>query len=121
MKVQNTQPSFGRIVRDSSLSEEMYKALMDTQVVREFAKKYNAKMEIESFLSTKTPHKPQWGLRFTDITPKNIFTRIANVINQKITNKTILLKTHSDNEEGLLKSLSNIKSNSLIKIYKDIN
>ena len=119
MKVQN-KPSFGHIIKDPNISIEMHKRIMKTPVVKKFAKRYNATMSVESFFSSREQHKLQLGLKFYEITPKNIFSRIKNAITGKISTKTILLKTHAVDEEGLLKSLSKTKSDTLVKIYKEV-
>ncbi len=120
MKVSHNTPSFGRITKDPNISKEMYKTIMKTPVVKKFAKRYNATMAIEPFFSSREQHKLQLGLKFYEITPKNIFRRIKNAISSEVTTKTILLKTHAVDEEGLLKSLSKTKSDTLTKIYKEV-
>ncbi len=118
MKIQNQNPSFGRIIKSPNMTTEMYKTIMKTPAVKKFAKKFNAKMSIEQFYSSKSPQKLQMGLRFANIESKNIFSRIKQAAKGIATAKTILLKTHSVDEEGLIKSLSHTEPKALLNIYK---
>ena len=120
MKVQNSQPSFGRIVRDPSLSKETFQSIIKTPAVKEFAKNYSATISTEEFLSGRNPGKVQIGLRLTDIKPKNIFKAIKNKLFAETQYKSILVKTHAVDEKGLISSLSNNKISSIIKMLNNV-
>ena len=121
MQVQKNSPSFGRLTRDEkTISKELYNAIKETPTVKKFGRKYNATVSLDSFYSSRIPNKTQLGLRFENITPVNIFSKVKNFFRKNFLVKTVLLKTHAVNEQELINSLSKKSANAIINLYKKI-
>ena len=121
MKVEKNNPSFGRLVRNpKTISPELYKAIVNTPAVKKFARRYDALVSVEPFYSSKQHNKIQMGLRFENITPSHIFSRIKKLITKSESYKTLQFNTHAVDEAGLVESLQKKHPSAITKLYKNM-
>lgn len=108
--------SFGALRPDkTSISEGVFKEVINTPVVQKFGKKYNATVGIEKFLSSDNTNKNRFALKFEDIEPRNIFLKLKDFLTGK-KYMPIYLKTRAENEKMFLSKLSNMHSDSVMDI-----
>lgn len=118
MKIQsvNTSQSFGMLKRDATMTKAMFNVISDAPAVKKFGEKYDATLSVGTFLSSKTPNKVQYSLRFEDIKPKSFVEKVKNMFSKKVTNE-VRLKTHATNENDFIDHISEQRSNAVLNIY----
>lgn len=109
--------SFGRLTRDNiTMTKDMFKIVSDMPVVKTFGQKFNARVTMDSFLSSRPGNRPQMALTFTNVRPKTLFGKLKALINHNKT-ESIMLKTRATNIDDFYASLANKPKDALLKIY----
>lgn len=114
-QVRNDSVVFNGLSRDVNVSKPLFDALIQAPTVKKFGEKFNATLSVDTFLSSK--NKVQYAIRIDNIEPNNFWEKLKQrVLDSKV--KSVVLKTHATSETELVSSVSKMKSNTLMHIYK---
>lgn len=116
-QVRNDSVVFNGLSRDVNVSKPLFDALIQAPTVKKFGEKFNATLSVDTFLSSKNKNKVQYAIRIDNIEPNNFLEKLKQrVLDSKV--KSVVLKTHATSETELVSSVSKMKSNTLMHIYK---
>ena len=125
MKTQNVtyanNQSFTALSQGPRISKPLFDRVSKLPVVKSFAKDYDATLEVVPFMSTLDNARTQLAVRVSDIKPLKFLEKIQSFFETRKIEKEVLLKTRATNEEELVKELSHIRSNSIHRLYKNID
>lgn len=120
MKIENvnSRQNFTAVKQGISMSDELFSKITKTQVVKTFAKKYDAELNLDMYQSSRIKSKEGFiALTVSEIKPANVLTRITDLFKKTV--KGIVLKTYATNDADFVKSLNSKNKYSLIDIYND--
>ena len=120
MKIENvnSRQNFTAVKQGISMSDELFSKITKTQVVKTFAKKYDAELNLDMYQSSRIKSNEGFiALTVSGIKPANVLTRITDLFKRPV--KGIVLKTHATNDADFIKSLNSKNKYSLIDIYND--
>ena len=120
MKVENinSKQNFTALKRGISISDDLFSKISKTQVVKTFAKKYDAELNLDLYQSSRIKSNEGFmALNVSEIKPANVLTRITDLFKKPV--KGIVLKTHATNDADFVKSLKSKSKYSLVDIYND--
>lgn len=116
-QIRNDSTAFNGLSRDVNVPKHIFDALSETPTVKKFGEKFNATLSVDTFLSSQNNNKVQYALKINDIEPKGFIAKLQQMFSGNKT-ESIKLKTHATSEEGLVASVSKMKSNTLMHIYE---
>ena len=117
-KIQDNSTAFGHIYREQNVPRALFDSLIQTPAVKKFGEKFDAVLSVDTFYSSREKNRIQYALKMDEITPRGVLGKLKKIISgNKIS--SIKLKTHALSEEELRESVANMRSNTLLNIYKN--
>lgn len=103
--------------RDSyTMTKELFDRVIEYPAVKEFSKKYNAVVSVDSFFSSKVPNRAQYALILKEIEPKSFLGKIKKFFTKQ-TENYITLKTRANNLDDFERAVAHREENCLLDIY----